>query len=70
MEWAKAKCPFPKLPEVEIAFFDGTLMCRIFGCYDHKEGAWYVNGEPFEQNGFKVTHWRTASNLPEPPKDN
>ncbi len=38
--------PSNAVPEVEILYWDGTYLCRIFGGYDHDEADWYVGGEP------------------------
>lgn len=53
--------------ELEIAFWDGCYMCRIFGVYDLEMEAWYSCQEPIEEDGFVVTHWRYPVALPEPP---
>jgi hypothetical protein len=49
--------------EVEIAFFDGCYMCRIFGAYEASN--WWLGDEILED----VTHWREATPLPELPKE-
>lgn len=62
--WVSVEDDLPKGgTEVEIAYWDGTCMCRTFGA--HITGTWYE----FEDEILKVTHWREATPLPEPPKD-
>jgi len=75
MEWISVKDEKPKTHpenedesiEVEIAYWDGVLMCRTFGAYDYSESAWYSYGFPFHED-FIVTHWAAPRDLPEPLK--
>ncbi len=57
--------------EVEIAFFDGTEMCRCFGAFDGHRGSWWTADTEIEVDiiGSKVTHWRWCSPLPAPPSE-
>lgn len=62
--WVAVSESKPTDDEVEIAFWDGTLMCRIFGAWDAREGAWYAGGEPLEGSGVEVVAWRPCGDLP------
>jgi len=71
------RLPEPDNQEIEIAFWDGCYMCRVFGAYDAEmeedpnyDGiGWCVAQEPLNANGLTVTHWRYPVALPEPPAD-
>jgi hypothetical protein len=55
--------------ELELAYWDGVCMCRTYGAWDKEAQAWYVGGEPIEEYGFIVTHYKMPYPLPEPPGD-
>ena len=66
-EWRKVadELPYPDNEvEIEVAFWDGVYMCRMFGAYT--EDGFYVGEAPLEPS-FKVTHWKECYPLPEPP---
>jgi len=72
-EWISVEDRLPEQNdrEVDIAFWDGTYMCRIYGAYDHDAGAWYVGQMPLIEEDtpeWKVTHWKYPTPLPEPPE--
>lgn len=59
----------PYNEEVEIAYWDNTCMCRIFGVFENNSKTWWSGNEEIEEKGqFKVTHWKQVTPLPEPPK--
>lgn len=66
--WHKASdLPPPMVPEVEIVYWDGCYLCRIFGAYDHSEGEWYVGGEPLIDSDtpeWEVRYWAYPRLLP------
>jgi len=66
MSWISVKDQLPESNEVEIAFWDGVLMCRTFGAYT--ENDWYCGSEKIETCGWKVTHWKEPTSLPDPPE--
>lgn len=52
--------PYDK--ELEIAYFDGTCMCRCFGAYTDEgwfSGKWKI------EDDFKVMYWKYPTELPE-----
>jgi hypothetical protein len=58
--------------EVEIAFWDGSYMCRIHGGYD--DGEWWIGDKPWNSDDcfgpeYPVTHWKEAAILPNPPEE-
>ncbi len=74
MKWISVedRLPAPDNDEVEIAFWDGVYMCRIFGAYDYDKKDWYVSQGllvDVDTPDWKVTHWREPEPLPEPPED-
>ena len=71
-EWIKPTKKPPISEEVEIAFWDGCYVVRMFGAYT--EDGWY-SGEyelPIKRKhhtGESMIGWQKARPLPEPPKD-
>ena len=65
--WHEASDLPPRpVPEVEILYWDGCYMCRIFGGYDHENGDWYVGGEPLIEPGtdWEVRYWAYPRLIP------
>jgi hypothetical protein len=40
-----SELPPIQIPELEILYWDGTYLCRIFGTYDVEYKDWFVGGE-------------------------
>ena len=59
--WHNSKdLPPMSMPELEILYWDGCYMCRVFGTYDHAEKDWYVCGEPLideDTPDWEVKYW-------------
>ena len=66
-EWIPVSERRPEDPsEVEIVYWDGVEMCRIFGSYI--ERVWWSGPDEIEGFGIYVTHWKYPTPLPKAPE--